>query len=160
MSPEIRLMAGLKACGLRQADIARAAEVTDTMVTHVKRGSVPGLRVWRTAAELLHTSPEWLMNGTGPAPSWWSKVEDLEVEYSVKPGSQVDAKVLLDVLNATNRRLNARLARIEALLERIHGPLGPEQVEGPPIVATTPEPPLILVAPKRAKRAHHRAPVL
>lgn len=65
-----RLRKGLLANGIRQTDIAVRLRVTRQSVHQIMTGKSAGHDHLPTLAEILGTTVEWLVNGTGSAPSW------------------------------------------------------------------------------------------
>ena len=66
-----RIEAGCRALNLAQVQLAQMAGLpTRQLLTQIKSGDRPGRKYLPGIAASLHCSVEWLVNGTGVAPSW------------------------------------------------------------------------------------------
>jgi transcriptional regulator with XRE-family HTH domain len=66
-----RIEMGVDRLGLTQARLANEAGLPNRqMVSRIKSGEVPGKKHLEAIARVLRCEVEWLVNGTGAAPSW------------------------------------------------------------------------------------------
>jgi hypothetical protein len=58
---------------MKQVDLAKQLGVDSQWVSKVKKGAFNGEKEMREAAKILGVSEDWLIHGTGPAPTWAPK---------------------------------------------------------------------------------------
>jgi transcriptional regulator with XRE-family HTH domain len=66
-----RLLALRKSAGLNTRDVARLADLSDALVSHIECGRIanPRTESIRSIAEVLGCSLDWLVNGEGEPPT-------------------------------------------------------------------------------------------
>ncbi len=65
-----RLERGLKAQGISKRDLAKVLGVHSSIITAMLSGRRSGRKHYESIAKTLKCEVEWLVNGTGPAPTW------------------------------------------------------------------------------------------
>lgn len=113
MTPAERIRAGVFASGKAQAEIARIAGLSPQNFQRIIDGSVSRSKHLTAIGEAIGASVEWILNGTGPAPSWWKG----EVASPSTEEKLVRAEMLIDLLVKEISALRGETAELRSQLE-------------------------------------------
>ena len=127
-----RLSLGLTALSLSGAELARRAGLPNRhMISRLKSGDRPAVQHLDAIASALGATREWLVNGTGEAPSWAKAaatdrmVRETTALYQAKEAGDQNAAILWEIKKLNGKieehlREDAeRWRRIEVLLTNL-----------------------------------------